>query len=306
MSVNLPRAIIEMMAEKERRIHHYLFHQVRNSWFSFSDSERQAMSDLGWEPPRPAIGIDRRPIFDNNSGEDFLFMHRQMISHVNAKLAQINDSQYQKVEGWSNIPPPGDQDYPVPPPWTTGDDDFDDFISSVKSDDYYRNRFRGWESTFTDSNNLASISLGELGSRLEFSIHNMTHMRWAAEPTENRPPLDPNNPTSLDPMWNDPSYDYLGDTYSSHVNPTFWKLHGWIDDRIEDWKSANGIDTVEWKGKWIGKMPQHPVPESLHAELSHLEMKPEHETHVQIMEKVAKIIADSGKIYQFYTIKPDF
>ena len=25
------------------------------------------------------------------------------------------------------------------------------------------------------------------------------------------------------------------DFYSSHVNPLFWGLHEWIDDRIDDW-----------------------------------------------------------------------
>jgi len=31
----------------------------------------------------------------------------------------------------------------------------------------------------------------------------------------------------------------LGDFYSSHVNPVFWRLHGWVDDRIEDWFAAH-------------------------------------------------------------------
>ena len=43
----------------------------------------------------------------------------------------------------------------------------------------------------------------------------------------------------FDPMWDDPKYDYLGEFYSSHVNPLFWRLHGWVDDRIEDWFNAH-------------------------------------------------------------------
>jgi len=35
--------------------------------------------------------------------------------------------------------------------------------------------------------------------------------------------------------WSSPKYDYLGEFYSSHVNPIFWRLHGWVDDRIDDW-----------------------------------------------------------------------
>ena len=67
------------------------------------------------------------------------------------------------------------------------------------------------------------------------------HMRWAKEPEGARPTADPTNPSSIDIQWDDPSYEYLGDTYSSHVNPIFWKLHCWIDERIEDWKNAHEI-----------------------------------------------------------------
>ncbi|MFF8840286.1 hypothetical protein [Streptomyces sp. NPDC015130] len=34
-------------------------------------------------------------------------------------------------------------------------------------------------------------------------------------------------------------YDDLNDTFSSHVHPVFWRLHGWVDDRIEDWYAAH-------------------------------------------------------------------
>src|SRR3712207_9485858 len=57
----------------------------------------------------------------------------------------------------------------------------------------------------------------------------------------------------IDPRWDDHSNDDLGDFYSSHVHPTFWRLHGWIDDRINDWAAANTgrivaktLDGVPW------------------------------------------------------------
>ena len=43
----------------------------------------------------------------------------------------------------------------------------------------------------------------------------------------------------FDEKWDDPKYDYLGDFHSSHVNPMFWRLHGWVNDRIEDWYNAH-------------------------------------------------------------------
>lgn len=70
-------------------------------------------------------------------------------------------------------------------------------------------------------------------------------------------------------IWGDPKYDYLGDFYSSHVNPLFWKLHGWVDDRIEDWFNTHEainpceIERYEYQGvKWFkpGKWVQVPAP----------------------------------------------
>ena len=36
------------------------------------------------------------------------------------------------------------------------------------------------------------------------------------------------------------------------VNNVFWKLHGWIDTRIEDWKAANSVTgEPHWVGTWM-------------------------------------------------------
>ena len=84
-----------MMAERSHRMHHYLWHEVRNGWLSYSPEDRKRIAALGWEPPRPARRArpdgSSEPILDNNSGEDFLYMHRDMIASVNAKLAQVRD-----------------------------------------------------------------------------------------------------------------------------------------------------------------------------------------------------------------------
>ena len=56
----------------------------------------------------------------------------------------------------------------------------------------------------------------------------------------------------IDEKWDDPEYSWMGDFYASQVNPYFWKLHGWIDDRIEDWKTANDVTEMVWNGTWIG------------------------------------------------------
>nr|MDQ3829181.1 hypothetical protein [Candidatus Tectomicrobia bacterium] len=78
------------------------------------------------------------------------------------------------------------------------------------------------------------------GNLLEFSVHGWMHMRWASVP---RDPVsgkvEVRDDYDVDTRWDDPKHDYLGDFHSSHVNPIFWKLHGWIDARIEDWFRAH-------------------------------------------------------------------
>jgi hypothetical protein len=116
-----------------------------------------------------------------------------------------------------------------------------------------------------------------------------------------RPSVDPTQPSSMDPKWNDPSYDYLRDTYSSHVITIFWKLHGWVDDRIEDWKAANGITgPIQWKGTWVGKMPHHPDVGSLHAMLTMNEDDFRGLDHMDNMSHALAVVLRANKFYEFY------
>lgn len=106
MAPVIPPKVANLMAQRGWRMHHYIWHEVRNGWLFYDDATQGQLRALGWEPPRPA----RRPrpngapetILDNFSGEDFLYMHREMIGTVNQILA--GDTDYPKVEGWSPIP----------------------------------------------------------------------------------------------------------------------------------------------------------------------------------------------------------
>ncbi|MBI3552972.1 MAG: Tat pathway signal protein [Elusimicrobia bacterium] len=252
----LPKEVIAYMAGRDVRMHHYLWHAVRDGWLAFDAKTQKAIKDMGWEPPRPSLRANGDPIIDNDSGEDFLYMHHHMIAMVNAKLAEVATAQhlsYAKVTSWSQIPAPTDADYPVPPAWDTGDADFNGYLKKVKSDDFFKNTMVPWERDYTDPKKLKTMSLGELGARIEHTIHNSLHMRFCSNPGAIRPDVDSADPNSIDAKWDDPAYDYLGDTYSSQVNPVFWKIHGWVDDRIEDWKKAHGITgEIAWKGTWVG------------------------------------------------------
>lgn len=247
MIPTLPERFINEMSQRQHRFHHYLWHRVRNSWSRLDESEREAIHGINpaWMPPRPALDARRRPIRDNDSGEDFLFMHRHMLALANAILAGVNSSDYPCVQGWQRVPPPGDPDNPVPHFPDSG-------LEDVKSDEYFERFIAPWERQYTNPNYLRGVTLGQLGSDIEFTIYNDLHMRWAAPSTVGYRPTTVIT-LSIDRQWDAPAYDYLGETYSSHVNPIFWKLHGWLDDRIEDWRRARGIaGAIDWKGKWLG------------------------------------------------------
>ena len=198
-----------------------------------------------WVPPRPALDALRRPLRDNGSGEDFLYMHGRMIAYVNDMLARVGDPSYTRVEGWPRVPPPWAADYPTP--------EFPESeLKEVKSVGYFEHVIAPWEEQFRDPAYLKSVTLGQLGSDIEFTIHNAAHMRWAA-PSAVGYRLPTAVSGEIDARWDSPAYDYMGDTYSSHVNPIFWKLHGWISDRVEGWKRAHVIaDDFEWRCTWVG------------------------------------------------------
>jgi hypothetical protein len=243
----LPEEVIAELSQRRHRFHHYLWHRLRNSWSSLDENARDAIRqiDPAWVPPRPALDAMRRPIRDNDSGEDFLFVHRRMLRFVNAILAVANRPVYPRVDGWRCVPPPNDPDYPVP-------DFTDSGLDEIKSDEYFERFISPWEQQYTHRDYLRGVTLGQLGSDIEFTIYNDMHMRWAApSPVGYRPTTFVT--VSIDKQWDAPRYNYLGDTYSNRVNPLFWKLHGWVDNRIEDWKRACGVrGAIEWRGTWLG------------------------------------------------------
>jgi hypothetical protein len=93
---------------------------------------------------------------------------------------------------------------------------------------------------------LKTISLDGLGIGIEAGIHNWLHLHWSADPWyKGEPGQD----------INDIRNDWLADPYASHVNKHFWKLHGWIDDRVYSWGKANG-SKPDLSEAWCGP-PHH-------------------------------------------------
>ena len=86
----------------------------------------------------------------------------------------------------------------------------------------------------------SQLTLGAYGNLIEFTVHNWMHMRWAtiSRNPESGLPLVRGD-YDIDKKWDGAQHDWLGDFHSSHVNPIFWKLHGWVDGCIGVWEAAH-------------------------------------------------------------------
>src|SRR5688572_24822608 len=230
------------MASRGHRLHHYLWHQSRNNWHRFNDATRAALKKLQWAPPRPSQLADMTILTGNGSGEDFLFMHRGMVREANEILVQAGAAPNQLVNGWARLPEPSDKAFPVPAPYEHLTPAWTEIVRVIKSDEYYEKKLLFWERLYRDPDILRSVSLAELGARMEFTIHDAMHMRWSARPAMgirpdptffDRPPSA--DELDIDSRWDVVEYNFLGEEYSAQANPIFWKIHGWVDDRISDW-----------------------------------------------------------------------
>ncbi|MDD1567977.1 MULTISPECIES: hypothetical protein [Bradyrhizobium] len=178
---------------------------------------------------------------------------------------------------------------------------------------------------FRDPDFLRSVSLGRFGSMIEATIHDAMHMRWSAKPSGGiRPDTSGDGSTGgvirIDPKWDDPMYDFLADGYAAHVNPIFWRIHGWVDDRISDWMIANGIrigfhtSRVEphWLGTWHGVLPTGPALASFACAHDHHDGGDGHEHahdhghhhgdphYTQKLEHAVSVVQKSGVIHHIY------
>ena len=245
MAANLPLSVITLLASKMMRDHHQNWHLVRrpDMLATLSALERKQLADAGWVAPRP--------IKAQGSGVDFLAMHRDMISQVNKALAAAADPAYSSVKGWVAIPEdPMDADWPVPPTWPGADSSF----AAAKTPKSLTANLKNAKDQFANGAWLKTQTIDEVGIAIENSIHNWFHQRWSAEPWFGGYKGVPDPAQSED----DPRNDFLGSTYSSQVNETFWKLHGWIDDRITQWEMATG-KKADLSKAWLGPMHMHPM-----------------------------------------------
>jgi hypothetical protein len=275
--IGLTPALLTRLISPEHRLFHQLWHASRDKWHTLSEDKREALRGIGWQPgPRGNERDARGKRKDRNgSGVDFFFMHRHMLGKARA---------VQDLPSWTRFPMPQPElvrdrsgfaryfdnhdGFSLPPTWlAAGDDTYTKWVSDIKQAETYHSNFEVWESQYRDPRYLSKLTLGQFGSEVELGLHDWLHMRWASVPR------DPSNgsavPFARDPAdfagrWFSAENDFLGDPFSSHVNPVFWHFHGWIDDRLEDWFKAHErfhpgevsrrvVNDVPWfaPGRWV-------------------------------------------------------
>lgn len=275
--VGLNPPLLAWLISPEHRLFHQLWHASRDKWHTLAEDKRDALRGIGWQPgPRGQERDARGPRKDRNgSGVDFFFMHRHMLGTARSM---------QDLPSWSSFPMPQPelerdrQGFAVyhdnhdgtalPPTWRAAEDtEYTQWVSDIKTAETYHSNFQVWESRYRDPRYLAKLTLGQFGSEVELGLHDWLHMRWASvprDPSNGQPVPFARDPADFAARWYAPENDFLGDPFSSHVNPVFWHFHGWIDDRLEDWFRAHErfhpgevsrleVTGVQWfaPGRWV-------------------------------------------------------
>lgn len=261
----------------EHRLFHQLWHATRDQWHKLPVEKHNALRGLGWQPgPRGRERDARGPRkHRNGSGIDFLFMHRHMLMHART---------LQDLPSWQRFPLPqpsvefdragfaryhdNHDGHRVPPSWQAPEDEaYGQWVAAIKAQETFCSNFQVWESQYQDPQYLSKLSLGAFGSELEMNLHDWLHMCWASvprDPINSAPVPFARDPADFAARWFERENDFLGDPFSSHVNPVFWAFHGWIDDRIDDWFRAHEryhpgqvrrqqVNGVAWfaPGRWV-------------------------------------------------------
>ena len=275
--IGLNPTLLAWLVSPEHRLFHQLWHASRDTWHDLSETKRNALRGIGWQPGQRDKERDARgPRKDRNgSGVDFFFMHRHMLRTARSM---------QHLPSWPAFPMPqpelerdraGFARYfdnhdgsALPPTWLAeGDEFYTQWLSDIKQPETFHSNFEVWESRYRDPRYLSTLTLGQFGSEVELGLHDWLHMRWASvprDPSNGAPVPWARDPADFSARWYVPENDFLGDPFSSHVNPVFWCFHGWIDDRLEDWFRAHErfhpgeltrreVNGVPWfaPGRWV-------------------------------------------------------
>jgi hypothetical protein len=224
---------------RPHRLAHYMWHAVRTAFVrpGTTAAHQQVYASYGWAPPRPIVYSGNRMDIDATSksgaGEDFLYMHRRMVLQLKNALKGLT-----MYDSWKRIPTPTSTLFPL----------------AVLNPEIRQQSPAGfqqisdWEKLYLPDRIGDIADLSSLGVALELTIHNALHSRWSVAMNRMRPaaddPITRTSTTFQGWIWDEDHYDHLSDSYSAHVNPLFWRIHGWVDDRIQEWLTARGYEIV--------------------------------------------------------------
>lgn len=249
--------INNVMATREHRLHHALWHAVRGGMSASDQKTLEAKFGDSWAKANPLCPTPQDNFLSstyNPAGEDFLFMHHEMIGMLRTELIAAN---LPCISGWTHVPTPAEWALP------------DKVTSGPKSPQTLR-LLQTWDQKFRDPVWLKAHSLSQVGWALEYSVHNNLHMRYATDKApkgfdQDGAPINLDGSYPANWTYDDPKYNWLADPYGAAVNPTFWKIHGYVDSIVDAWLKANDFDTIatdcmgaarcyQWKGQWTGEL----------------------------------------------------
>ncbi len=255
-----------LVATRFHRLHHAFWHATRAGLEPSEMTRMVTAFGNSWADVHsvcPAPESDSKSSAYNPVGEDFLFMHRQMIEMLRAGFVSLG---LPCISDWQHVP--AVDEWPLP----------DDSTEGAKSPEALR-QLQGWDTAFQNTEWLKSHSLSQLGWAVEFSLHNNLHMRYATDqpPTgfngvaeTGGAPLPYDGIYPVDWIYDDARYNWLADPYGAAVNPIFWKIHGYVDHLVGLWLGAHGFDSIStqchgarrcytWKGTWLGNIAEEKV-----------------------------------------------
>lgn len=255
------KIVTEIFATRSHRVQHALWHAMRGTvkpeeraqivkaYGPDADTEHPLCDFPGHDPK----AADYSPV-----GEDFLYMHHQMVMILQDTFAK---SGVACIKGWQDLKDA--ESFPPVGASETGPKSVSGFKYLQAMDEMY----------FQNEDWLRTVSLSEMGFALEISIHNALHVRYGSPLAKIsvkgmvgnvQVPLDgvfPSDPK----LWpfDDPAYDWMPDPYGSAVNPYFWKVHGYVDNVLQRWLEANKFHVAKvdctgvnkcykWLGTWVG------------------------------------------------------
>ncbi|CAN5460246.1 hypothetical protein BH10BDE1_BH10BDE1_07950 [soil metagenome] len=251
--------VLPFLADEGHRNWHAVWHKIRREMkgdgvnsFDAEKSVMQTWQREGWIPEDIDAFVTQHRIGGPLAGEDFFYMHRQMIKMLQIEMANVGAA---CISPWLELPSSAlDAKWPVPRAVTARKPEY------VKDEQQLLDEIIEVGQELRRPEYLRQITLSELGNAIEAKIHGKLHLLYAS------PISGCKNPeTDLSVKCDELTHDR-----SAHLNQHFWKLHGFVDQAIGDWLKANGKDTIavdcsqteipsrcyQWKGLWLGRLPK--------------------------------------------------